>query len=227
MEVMTLVVDQIVEGVKNHLNSIYSSMNQSSLPYNMKMVVAGGHARSHALTKGLVTLVSKPENLILPRQPSKSILHGLVYLSITPNAIRERASRFSYGTQFSKLYDPKTDDPTAYKWGSHPNQFIASFLPFTKAGTPIPSEKVFEQIVCPANDHQTEFPFGLYYSYLPSPKLKECVELVTLTVAIPEGYRYLGKENRFRILMEFGVTEIKFSVVHTQSGEIHESVVVL
>ena len=126
-----------------------------------------------------------------------------------------------------KIFDPKIDDPTAYRWGSPPNEFIAAFLPFTKAGTPIPSEKVFEQIVCPANDHQTEFPFGLYYSMLSCPVLADCIELVTLTVAIPDTYRHLGRENRFRILMVFGITEIKFSVVHTQSGETHESVVVL
>ena len=227
MEIMTNVVDEIADGVENHLKTILSSTPGLS-EASMKVIVVGGHARSNALTKKLLSLLEGgADNFIVPRQPSNAILQGLTYLAITPDAIRDRSHRISYGTQFSKLYDPKTDDANAYKWGSPPNQFIASFLPFTKAGISTPPDKVFEQIVCPANDHQTEFPFGLYYSLLSNPKLKECVELVTLTVAIPLGYRELGRENRFRILMEFGVTEVKFSVVHTQSGEVHESVVVL
>jgi hypothetical protein len=204
MEIMTHVVDEIANGVENHLKSVLSTPGLSES--NMKVIAVGGHARSNALTKKLSSLLTNCDNFIVPRQPSKTILQGLTYIAITPDAILDRSYRISYGTQFSKLYDPKTDDPNSYKWGSPPNQFIASFLPFTKAGVPTPPDKVFEQIVCPANDHQTEFPFGLYFSLLASPKLKECEELITLTVAIPAGYRELGRENRFRILMEFGMT---------------------
>lgn len=191
----------------------------------MDIVVLGGFARSQHFIKHLT---EKFDGLItVPSHPSKTLLDGLSTLGTKPNAIRDRVSRFSYGTQFSKLFDAKVDDPDAYRWGQPPTQFIAAFLPFTTAGKAIPPDRVFEQVVCPANDHQTEFPFGLYYSMETNPKLSDCLELITLTVAIPEAYRSLGRENRFRILMTFGRTEIMFRVVHSQSSEAHESIVVL
>ena len=179
------------------------------------------------LTKMLGDIVGEDKTVILPKNPVTVVLEGLLSLGISPKRITDRVSRFSYGTQFSKIFDPKVDDPKAYRWGLPPNQFIASFLPFTTAGKPISPDKVFEQVVCPANDHQSEFPFGLYYSMESNPKLSACTELITLTVAIPESWRHLGRENRFRILMCFGITEIKFSVIHTQSNQTHESIVTL
>jgi hypothetical protein len=193
----------------------------------MSLVVVGGFAKSGLLIKSLTKALGDERSIILPKDPSKSVLEGLSSLGLRPNRILDRVSRFSYGTQFSKIFDPAVDDPKAYRWGQAPNQFIASFLPFTTAGKPISPDKVFEQIVCPANDHQSEFPFGLYYSMESNPKLSACTELITLTVAIPENWRHLGRENRFRILMCFGITEIKFSVIHTQSSESHESIVTL
>ncbi|KAJ3301384.1 hypothetical protein HDV03_000986 [Kappamyces sp. JEL0829] len=216
-EIMNDVVDLILQGIDDHLKPFES--------HKMKVVVVGGFARNHFFSRRLVD--SYGALLTIPREPSKAVLDGMQLLGTKPNAIRDRVSRFSYGTQFSKIFDARTDDPTAYRWGQPPNQFIAAFLPFTQAGKYIPPDKVFEQIVCPANDHQTEFPFGLYYSMEQNPKLAGCTELITLTVAIPPAWRHLGRENRFRILMRFGITEIKFSVIHTQSNETHESVVVL
>ena len=212
---MYSVIEGITDGLEEHLRTFTQKM---------KIVAIGGFVRSNYLVK---RLQEKFIGIHIAREPSKCVLDGMTILGTKADAITDRASRFSYGTQFSKVFDPAVDDPAAYRWGQPPSQFIAAFLPFTTAGKYIPPDKVFEQIVCPANDHQTEFPFGLYYSMEVNPKLAACTELVTLTVAIPDAWRHLGRENRFRILMLFDTTEIKFSVIHTQSNESHESVVVL
>lgn len=219
-------MNDVIEGI---LTTVEKHMEKYGGKPNMKFISVGGFSKSQHFSKkmGEKMALLGYESVLFPREPSRAILDGMTMLATKPYGIRDRASRFSYGTQFSKIFDAKTDDPTAYRWGSPPNQFIASFLPFTQAGKYIPPDRVFEQIVCPANDHQTEFPFGLYYSMEQNPKLSACTELITLTVAIPEAYRHLGRENRFRILMTFGITEIKFSVIHTQSSERHETIVVL
>lgn len=217
-EIIMALVSELTNGISTHLL-------QHKVP-KMSLMLVGGFSKSQVFIKAVAERFSLLTCQI-PKEPSKAILDGMIRLAKEPNGIQSRMSRFSYGTQFSKKFDPLVDDLTAYRWGTAPTQFIASFLPFTQAGKAIPKDRVFEQIVCPANDHQTEFPFGLYYSQETSPNLKACTELITLTVGIPEAFRHLGRENRFRILMSFGITEIKFSVIHTQSDESHESTVVL
>ena len=75
-----------------------------------------------------------------------SVLSGLTALGLDQHLIQKRLYRYSYGTQFSKLFDPVRDDHDQYKWGMAPNQYIAAYLPFTTAGKPIPADQIFEQL---------------------------------------------------------------------------------
>ena len=75
-----------------------------------------------------------------------STLNGCCILGLDQSLIQNRVCRYSYGTQYSKLFDPEKDDPNQFKWGIEPNQYIAAYLPFTTAGKPIPSNQIFEQM---------------------------------------------------------------------------------
>ena len=48
--------------------------------------------------------------------------------------------------------------------------------------------------------------------------MKNCAELTTIILKVPPEYQKLGRLNRFKIMMTFSVTEIRFSVLHSQSG---------
>ena len=209
------------------INEYLQELERLNNHAHVKFIAVGGFAQSAYLLGMLQDLFQDRNISLIVQNPGAAIMQGAAILGSYQSLIRKRVYRYSYGTQFSKLFDPKTDDVNAYRWGQPPTEYIASFLPFTTAGKPIPEDQVFEQVVCPANDHQTEFPFGLYYSLDQSSNMSNCSELITITVAIPPAYRSLGKANRFRILMNFHLTEIKFSVIHLQSGQQHDSVVIL
>jgi hypothetical protein len=214
--------EKIVYAIEKYLQRIMILSGKQRIIF----IVSGGFGRSEYLL-GCLRRHFGTQIQILTDEPHLSVLKGACILGLNQSMIRQRVYRYSYGTQFSKLFDPRTDNPKAYRWGSKPNEYIASYLPFTIAGCPIPVDQQFEQIVCPANDTQTEFPFGLYYALDQSQDIDAARELITITVSIPEEYRSMGRRNRFRILMNFQLTEIKFSVIHVPSGETHNSIVVL
>jgi hypothetical protein len=193
----------------------------------LTLVCYGGICRSMFIQNLIKEYFQSTIVKVIIHDPYKAIVKGASFLGAEKQRIEHRIYRYSYGTQFSKPFDPEKDDPNVFRWGKKPNQFIASYLPFTIPHQPIPKDKLYEQMVCPANDQQYEFPFGLYYSKDESNNMQFCRELIKIIVEVPEGYRHLGRQNRFRILMNFQLTEIQFSVLHLQSGKQHDSIVVL
>jgi hypothetical protein len=214
--------EKIVYAIEKYLQRIMTMSGKQCISF----IVTGGFGRSEHLLRCLKRYFGTQVQIII-EQPHLSVMKGASILGLNQSMIRQRVYRYSYGTQFSKLFDPMTDNPKAYRWGTKPNEYIASYLPFTIAGCPIPADQQYEQIVCPANDTQTEFPFGLYYALDQSQDIEAAKELITITVSIPKEFQAMGRRNRFRILMNFQLTEIKFSVIHVPSGETHHSIVVL
>jgi hypothetical protein len=220
-EVMEYYTTMILNSIESYILTIISKYPKQRI----KMYPFGGIARSTYLIEQIKSLLDNYNVQIIVNEPSFTIIRGATTLGLNQQLIRDRVYQYSYGTQFSKPYDPKVDDPQAHRWGTPPNEYIAAFLPFTSPGEVITEDQVFEQLVCPANDEQTAFPFGLYYSLGSATLISRCFELTTIVVGIPPAYQNLGKENRFKILMNFRLTEIKFTVIHMQSGEIHETLV--
>ena len=113
----------------------------SSNPNEAFKVFLQGETRFINLVKSMLPTNFQPLDL-----GQDSVLSGLTALGLDQHLIQKRLYRYSYGTQFSKLFDPVRDDHDQYKWGMAPNQYIAAYLPFTTAGKPIPADQIFEQL---------------------------------------------------------------------------------
>ena len=136
-----LAINKYMESIKRRLDDCSERIAIGTEDESLAIFLQGDVLNCNNLK--ILDLLPSNSKLILAQD---AVLNGLAHLGQNQNLIQSRVCRYSYGTQYSKLFDPKTDDPNQFKWGIAPNQYVAAYLPFTTAGKQIPPHQVFEQL---------------------------------------------------------------------------------
>jgi len=169
-----------------HVSSVLDKYTKIS-----RVIVVGNFANCKMLQQELQHLTSRGIKVVLPDAPGEAVMKGAVLFGVNPGAVIERASRFTYGVNLSKPFDPSRHPENKKIITSDGREFCSGiFDTFVKVGETFEIGHVVERTYQALERDQKEITFHIYSTQRPDTmfiddfKVKE-IGKVTISVSSP------------------------------------------
>lgn len=207
-----------VNSIVSHLRSLLKESVNKGVE---AILMVGGFSESPMLQD---TVRNSFPNLriIVPDEAGLAVLKGAVIFGHSPATISQRVSKFTYGTDVSKLFDPSKHPFERMKLKSDGSSRCEDiFSKLVEAGqTLVVGEAQDEQIYSTINADQKCMGMNIYATQNKSPEFIDdvgCYKIGTFDIPV-SGY---GAGRKVSVRMIFGGTEIDVECKEIATGIVH------
>lgn len=216
-EVMMTFFQEAVDSIVNHVRDL---LGQPACKGVDTIMMVGGFSDSNILIKAIEHSFSGLK-LIVPKDAELAVLKGAVIFGHLPSVIRERVSKYTYGTDIT----PEFDKDQHEEWRRFVDdagiaRCIGVFDKLVEIGeTMIVGEVQNEQTYISTTKKQKYMKMDIYKTKCKTPKYvndEGCEKIARY--AVPLSGTGVGREVTVRSI--FGGTEIQFECVEMDTGNV-------
>jgi hypothetical protein len=219
--VMISFFDPVVTTIIKHIQQIINHADLSTTSINYLFLV-GGFAESPVLQQSIQETFGSQMKVVIPHDPSLTILKGAVQFGLNPNIITIRRATLTYGVGCLHKFNPDVHPPSKKVTKNDIEWCTEVFDTFVSSGQPLPQGFTVTRSYKLAQSSLQSTVISVFASrsssvkYVTDPGVKKIGEL-RLNLLDFNGD---SQKREVRMAMTFGDTEISVKGFDTESGQI-------
>lgn len=215
------VVDLLIELVEEELAQMVAQDGPRNGPERLLLV--GGLSSSEYLQERLLRHFAGRATLLVPPNPAAAVLFGAVLYGCNPPVIHARRSRYTYGCQITRPFEP-IQDPVGKRITGPTGTLLctARFNVFVTIGDTIEVDHVTTGVFSPIFEEQTGLHFQFYRTGSREPRYVDeagCEEIGNLIIELGDATQLPLDQRDVQVEMRFGGTDISVLGRNLHTGE--------
>jgi hypothetical protein len=203
--------DYSVLNITNHLSKFLEQEKGKGIT---SIILVGGYAESQVLTNAVKSKFPQM-HIIKPEEAATSVLRGALILGHSPQCIRQRFSKYTFGISVRRFFDPSKHDEK-YKYEDHGEVFCSLFSKIVERGQEVSPEDYLVIKTYRASKRSSLTNTGLYRTENPNPKYVDEAGFFFIGNIVSNYQGHSVNEN-IEIRGFFGLPELTFRALNLKS----------